>query len=363
VRATIQELAELVHGQVQGDGMAVVTDARSLRQAGPEDITFIENEKRLAGLRDCRAAAVVVPSDLPVRDSDLPRREGSPSGSNAAPALLRVTDPLVAFLAIVQHLRPRVEPLPPGIDPRAVVHPTVRLGADCVVQPLAVIGAGSTLGARCRIHSGAVIGRDCHLGDDVVLYPNAVLYDGTLLGDRVIVHAGAVLGADGYGYRFQLGRHVKVPQLGWVEVGDDAEIGAGTTIDRGTIDATRIGPGTKIDNQVQIGHNCQIGAHNLLVSQVGIAGSTTTGQYVVIAGQVGIADHVEIGDQVLIGAKAGIFRDIPSGERMLGCPATPENRQKRLVLSIERLPGVIQDVRRIKEHLGLTDEELGRQAG
>jgi UDP-3-O-[3-hydroxymyristoyl] glucosamine N-acyltransferase len=354
VRITIHELAELVQGTLQGDGTAVVTDARSLHQAGPEHITFLENDKHLGKLKGCRAAAVVVPASLSVHDTDLPL---------PAPALLRVKDALCSFLAIVQHLRPKVEPLPAVIDARAAVHSTARIGPDCVVQPLAAIGEDSVLGARCQIHSGAVIGRNCRLGDDVVLYPNSVLYDGTVLGDRVIVHSGAILGADGYGYRFHQGRHAKVPQLGWVEVGDDVEIGAGTTIDRGTIDATRIGPGTKIDNQVQIGHNCQIGAHNLLVSQVGIAGSSRTGQYVVIAGQVGIADHVEIGDQVLIGAKAGVFRDIPSGERMLGCPATPENRQKRLVLSVERLPNVIQDVRRIKEHLGLTDEELGRQAG
>src|SRR5204862_5130966 len=152
---------------------------------------------------------------------------------------------------------------------------------------------------------GAVVGRDCRLGDDVTLYPNAVLYDGTVLGDRVIVHGNAVLGADGFGYRFHDGRHVKVPQLGHVEVGDDVEIGACTTIDRGTFQATRIGAGTKIDNLVQVGHNCQIGQHNILVSQVGIAGSTTTGNYVVMAGQVGVADHLHIGDGASLGAQSG----------------------------------------------------------
>ena len=151
-----------------------------------------------------------------------------------------------------------------------------------------MVGEGSVLGARCRLHSGVVVGRNCRLGDDVVLHPHVVLYDGTILGNRVIVHANAVLGADGFGYRFQGGRHVKMPQFGSVEIGDDVEIGAGTTIDRGTFQATRIGAGTKIDNLVQIGHNCQIGKHNLFVSQVGIAGSCSTGDYVVMAGQVGV---------------------------------------------------------------------------
>ena len=144
---------------------------------------------------------------------------------------------------------------------------------------------------------GAVVGRNCRLGDDVTLHPHAVLYDDTVLGNRVIVHANAVIGADGFGYRMQDGRHVKMPQFGCVEIGDDVEIGAGTTIDRGTFQATRIGAGTKIDNLVQIGHNCQIGRHNLFVSQVGIAGSCSTGDYVVLAGQVGVADHVHIGDR------------------------------------------------------------------
>src|SRR5205807_1025225 len=183
---------------------------------------------------------------------------------------------------------------------------------------------GSILGARCQVHPGAVLGRHCRLGDDVVVYPNAVLYDGTVLGSRVIIHANAVLGADGFGYRQQSGKHVKVPQLGHVEIADDVEIGACSTIDRGTFDATRVGEGTKIDNLVQIGHNCQIGRHNLLVSQVGIAGSSSTGDYVVAAGQAGIVDHVHIGQGAVIGGQSGVSKNVPAGQRVLGAPARPE---------------------------------------
>jgi UDP-3-O-[3-hydroxymyristoyl] glucosamine N-acyltransferase len=201
-----------------------------------------------------------------------------------------------------------------------------------------------------------VIGRFCQIGDDVVLYPNVVLYDGTVLGNRVIIHGNAVLGADGFGYRLQNGRHVKVPQLGHVEIGDDVEIGACTTIDRGTFQATRIGAGTKIDNLVQVAHNCQIGRHNLLVSQMGIAGSSSTGDYVVAAGQVGIVDHVHIGDRVIIGGQAGVTKDVPAGQHILGSPATPERDQKRIMMSLEKLPEIRRELRRIKQHLGLKDD-------
>jgi UDP-3-O-[3-hydroxymyristoyl] glucosamine N-acyltransferase len=271
--------------------------------------------------------------------------------------LIRVADPLSAFVAIVRRLHGRPEPPPVGIDPRAAVDPTARIGAGASIQPFASVGAGSVLGARCRLYPGAVVGRDCRLGDDVTLYANTVLYDGTVLGHRVIVHGNAVIGADGFGYRFQNGRHVKVPQLGHVEIGDDVEIGACSTIDRGTFQATRIGAGTKIDNLVQVGHNCRVGRHNLFVSQIGVAGSSTTGDYVVIAGQAGIVDHVHIGDGAVIGAKAGVTKDVPAGQKMLGAPATPEREQKRILMTLERLPEIRRDLRRIKQRLGIADDE------
>jgi UDP-3-O-[3-hydroxymyristoyl] glucosamine N-acyltransferase len=212
------------------------------------------------------------------------------------------------------------------------------------------------IGARCRIYSGVAIGARCRLGDDVTLYPNAVLYAGTILGNRVTVHANAVLGADGFGYRTQNGRHVKVPQLGHVEIGDDCEVGACTTIDRGTFAATRVGEGTKIDNLVQIGHNCQIGRHNLFVSQMGIAGSSSTGDYVVVAGQAGIVDHVHIGERAMIGAQAGVTKEVPPGLRVLGSPATPEREQKRALMTMERLPEMRKDIQRIKQQLSMSDQ-------
>ena len=181
-----------------------------------------------------------------------------------------------------------------------------------------------------------------------------------ILGDRVTVHANAVFGADGFGYQFENGRHVKVPQLGHVEIGSDVEIGACTTIDRGTFGATRIGEGTKIDNLVMIAHNCQIGRHNILVSQMGMAGSSRTGDYVTIAGQVGVVGHVHIGDRCTIGGQAAVTKDVAAGSRMLGSPATPEREQKRMLMALSRLPELKRAVRRILRHLDLAADQSAR---
>jgi UDP-3-O-[3-hydroxymyristoyl] glucosamine N-acyltransferase len=348
VAITVRQLAELVHGQVLGDSELVISAARPLREARPGNVTFVEDDKHAPQLADCSASAAVVPHCV----------------SAAGKTLIRVADPLAAFVTVVRHLHGRAEPPPHGIDPRAAVHPTAQIGPDPSVFPFAVVGEGSVVGARCRIHSGAVVGRFCRLGDDVTLFANAVLYDDTVLGNGAIVHAGAILGADGFGYRFQNGRHAKVPQLGNVEIGADVEVGACTTIDRGTFGPTRVGEGTKIDNLVQIGHNCQVGRHNLLVSQMGMAGSGSTGEYVVIAGQVGVVGHVHIADRAVIGAKAGVTKDVPAGQRMLGAPATPEREQKRILMSLEKLPDLRRDLRRLMQHLGLDDaddKESGNQ--
>jgi len=346
VQVTVSELAALVNGRVHGEERTLA-DARPMNEAGPDDITFIESDRNVRHLKNCRARTALVPESLAGRRHELLGADGKPL------TLIEVKDPLTAFVTLVRHFHGQPTLPPPYIDPRAGIHPGARIGPDATLEPFAVVGEGSILGARCRLYSGAVVGRNCRLGDDVVLHPHAVLYDGTILGNRVIVHANAVLGADGFGYRFQGGRHVKMPQFGTVEVGDDVEIGAGTTIDRGTFQATRIGAGTKIDNLVQIGHNCQIGKHNLFVSQVGIAGSCSTGDHVVLAGQVGVADHVHIEDQVVVGARSGVVRDVPAGEHMLGAPAKPEGEEKRILLSLARLPELCRDVRRMKHQLGL----------
>jgi len=334
---TVRELAELVQGKVQGDAEQVVQAARPLLEAGAGDITFIDDEKYLAHLPSPRPAAVVVHWSVTL--------DGC--------ALVRVDNPREAFFAIHQALHAPVAALPRGIHPSATIDPSARVAEDAWVAAGVSIGADCVIGARCQVHPGACIGRDCRLGDDVVLYPHVVLYDRCVLGQRVIIHANAVIGADGFAYNSTSGRHIKIPQLGHVEIADDVEIGACATVDRGAFGATRVGAGTKIDNLVMIGHNCQIGRHNLLVSQVGIAGSVTTGDYVVMAGQVGIADHLHIGDRSVLGAKAGIHKDVPHDQRMLGAPATSDREQMRIMMSLEKLPEIRKDIKKIKQQLGL----------
>jgi UDP-3-O-[3-hydroxymyristoyl] glucosamine N-acyltransferase len=322
VTTTLGALATLIGGQLVGDPDLPIHAARPINDAGPGDITFLDGDKHLARLAECPAAAAVV----------------GPSVAVEGKALIRVADPLAAFVTVVTHFRgPAVED-ETGISPQAAIHPSATVGPGARIAPFAVVGANAVVGARCRLAAGSVVGRNCRLGDDVTLHPHVVLYDETRLGDRVTIHANSVIGGDGFGYRVQNGGHVKVPQLGTVEVGDDVEIGACTTIDRGTFGPTRIGAGTKIDNLVMIAHNCQVGRHNILVSQVGMAGSSSTGDHVVIAGQVGIVDHVHIGDRSVIGGQAAVTKDVAPGSRMLGSPATPERDQKRILMSLLHLP-------------------------
>jgi UDP-3-O-[3-hydroxymyristoyl] glucosamine N-acyltransferase len=343
---TVRELASLVGGEVIGDGDQVIVAARPLSDAAAGDITFLEDEHFLPRFHASGASAAIV----------------SPAVPTNGKTMVRVKEPLMAFIAIVQKLHPRPAAAFAGIHPTASIHPSAKLAADLAVGPYAVIGEGCVIGARCRIYAGAVIGNYCRLADDVTLYSHVVLYDHCSIGNRVIIHANAVIGADGFGYRTVRGQQVKVPQLGCVEIADDVEIGACTTIDRATFGATRIGVGTKIDNLVMIGHNCQIGRHNLFVSQVGIAGSVTTGDYVVMAGQVGIADHLHIGDRSILGAKAGVHKDVGPDQRMLGAPATPDKEQMRIMMSLEKLPEFRREIKKIKQFLGLTDDEKEKAA-
>jgi UDP-3-O-[3-hydroxymyristoyl] glucosamine N-acyltransferase len=335
--STVRELAALVGGEVHGNGDLPIHAARAVTDAEFGHITFAETDKHFNELHASRATAAVVPTTAPANGK----------------ALIRVPDPRAAFLVIAGHLHVRPDPPPHGIDPLAVVHATALIGPEASVGPFAVIGEGCVIGARCRIGSGAVLGRDCRLGDDVALFPHVVLYDGTVLGNRVVIHAHAVLGADGFGYRFENGRHVKIPQLGFVEIADDVEIGAGATIDRGTFGPTRVGTGTKIDNLVMIGHNCRIGRHNIMAGQVGLAGSCNTGDYAVLAGQAGIADHVSIGAGAVVGAQTGVSKDVPPKQRVFGTPALPLQDQKRVVASLVNLPDLRKRLRAVEKHLGL----------
>lgn len=333
---SLAELAALVGGRVQGDGATSVTGAATIRDARPGDITLADSPKFVGLLAACPAAAVVLPTSL--------------AAELDKPAL--VTDDVHAtFARIVLHFRPSRLAGAAGISPQAWVSPQARLAADVTVHAGTTIADDVEIGAGTVVHSGVRILPGCRIGAGCTIFPNVVLYENTLLGARVIVHAGAVLGAYGFGYATKGGRHLLSPQLGYVEIGDDVEIGAGTTVDRGTYGATVIGEGTKIDNQVMIAHNCRIGRHNMICSQVGVAGSCTTGDYVVMAGQVGVRDHVNIGDRVIIGAKSGVMTDLASGQQYLGAPAVVEREEMRLVAAIHKLPEMRKELRELRRLL------------
>ena len=335
---TVRQLAELVQGKVIGDGDLLIQAARSLQDARPGDITFAETEFYADKLQRSQAVAAVVPPKLRV----------------IGKTLIEVADPLMSFVFIVQHLQGKTQHQPTGIDARAIVHASARVGAEPSIDPFASVGENTLIGARCRLFQNVFIGKNCRIGNDVVLYPNVVIYDDTVIGDRVAINANSVIGADGFGYRFQQGRHVKVPQLGNVIIGNDVEIGANTAIDRGTFGPTTIGDGTKIDNLVQIAHNCIIGKHNALAAQVGIAGSSSTGNYVFMGGQAGISDHVHVSDGAMFGAKTGVFQDVPAGQRMFLNPAQEHRQAARVVVCLKKLPEMRKDLLRILKELNLT---------
>ncbi len=345
---TLESLATHVGGTVQGLGETLITGAAALEAARSGDISFVADRTHLNRLEGCQASAIVVDPQIAAdpRLAKFPR--------------LVITEPQGAFLAIAQHLRPPRSRPKPGIAPQAIISPTATIGPDCWIGPGAVIGDDVVVGARCEIHPGVVIGAGSKLGNDVTLYPHAVLYAETIVDDRAIIHAGAVLGADGFGYKFVQGAFEKIPQLGWVHIEADCEIGAGTMVDRGMIGPTVIGRGTKLDNMVQIAHNCQIGKHNIFASQVGLAGSCVTGDYVRIGGQVGVKDHVTLNSGCSIGAKGGVHKDIPAGETWIGYPATPEAEQKRLVFSLKRVPEMRDQLKAMEARVTELTTKLNR---
>lgn len=340
---TLLEIAHLIGGRLTGDGSLPISGAATISDAQPGDLTLAENAAFAAQLATSQASAVVVPPE--VHPENLP--------------YITVDDVHAAFTQVVLMFRPRRPAKPVGISPQAIISATAKIGPDTNIHPRAVIGDDVEIGARCTIYPGVRILAGCRIGDDVTIFPNAVLYEDTVVGPRCIIHACAVLGAYGFGYKTVEGRHRLAAQLGNVVLEADVEVGAATTIDRGSYGPTLIREGTKIDNHVMIGHNCRIGRHNLLCSQVGIAGSTTTGDYVVIAGQVGVRDHVHIGDRAMLGAKAGVKGDVPAGAAYFGVPATPQREQTELLAAFAKLPELR---RRVKELQRCVEELKQEQA-
>lgn len=337
---TAADIAAAVNGRLIGDADARVSAVAPLDRAGPGELSFLASAKYAALFASSRAGVVLVAPEL--ADS---------AGRTAARVI--VAKPHEAMLAMLPRLY-RAPARQAGIHQTAELGRGVRLGADVAVGPFAVVGDGAVLGDRTSIGAQCVVGAGVEIGADCALYPSVTLYPGTRLGQRVMVHAGARLGSDGFGYVFREGRHEKIPHVGRCIVGDDVEIGANTTIDRGSIDDTVVGAGTKIDNLVHVAHNVRIGRLCLLMAQVGIAGSTHIEDGCILAGQAGIAGHATIGKGARIGAQAGVFGDVPAGETWSGYPARPHREAMKAQGALFRLAALMRPIERLLQ--SKTDE-------
>lgn len=342
---TADQLAVQLRGEVCGDGAVPLTGCACAAKARAGDLVFAESETHFAAAEHSQASAILVAGPF----------------TSANKVLIRVPNARTAMASVLQLFAPP-EDLPAGIHPSAVIAESAHIDPTAHIGPHCVVGARVRLGARSALFGGNHIASDCQIGDDVRLFPNVVLYARTHIGHRVSIHAGSVIGSDGYGYVFDAGRHRKVLQLGNVIIQDDVEIGAQVAIDRGALEATVIGQGTKIDNLVHIAHNVVLGQHCLILGQVGFAGSTRLGDYSVVASQAGIAGHLELGRQVTIGAKSGVMRDIPDGGKVLGIPAAPDRQAKRQMIAVQQLPGLIHKLRELERDVQQLKDQAGEGA-
>ena len=337
VSFTLQELANTSGGKLVGDPKLEITGAASLADATSGEISFFANRKYIGVLRKTRASAVFVPPDF---------------AETLAAAQIRVSNPTKAFEQVVIKFVPKPVAFEPGIHPSATVSPDVHFGKRVSIQPNAVIEAGSRIGDDTIIGAGSYIGHESTIGSACLIYPLVTIRERSRIGSRVIIHSGAVIGADGFGFEMVDGRQQKIQQLGIVQIDDDVEIGANTTVDRARFGRTWIQQGVKIDNLVQIAHNVVIGKNSIIVAQTGISGSTRVGERVVMGGQVGIVGHIEIGDGAAIGAQSGIAKSIQDGV-WFGSPAVPLAEAQRQIAWIHRLGKLFARVKEIEKKLGL----------
>ena len=327
---TVNELARLVGGEAEGATTRIISGVAPLENAGEGDASFLESERNLKQAIASRAGCLLTPPGL-----DLPKK-----------TVIRVRNPRYGFAQIIQVFFPP-SPRQPGIHPTAQIGDNVTLGTEVAIGAYAVIGEGTRIGARSSIGAGCVLGEKIVLGEDCLLYPRVTLYAGTRIGCRVILHSGCVVGSDGFGYVMEAGQYHKFPQIGGVEIADDVEIGSNSTVDRGALEDTRIGRGTKIDNLVQVGHTVQIGANCVVASQTGISGSSVIEDYVVIAGQVGLGDHARVQKGAILGGQCGILphKTVRAGQTVWGTPARPIREQLEQQALVARLPRLFQQIR------------------
>lgn len=341
MRMTLAQIAELLGSTVEGDTTLVMTSVASLESAGPSDISFVANAATLRRLAGSRAGAVVAPPGLDVDDRPVIRH--------------KVPHFAMATLVAVAH----PEPPPSGrVHELASVAPDVVLGEDVTVDAFAVVGAGATLGDGARIGAGSYVGAGSTIGPGTLLHPGAVVRERVQTGRDCVIHPGAVIGGDGFGFVRYEGRHRKVPQVGGVVLGDEVEIGSNACVDSGTLDPTVVGDNTKIDNLVQVGHNCRIGKRVILCGQVGIAGSTTIEDDVTMAGQAGATGQITIGAQSMIGAKSAALSNVKPGSVVGGVPSMPLVEWRKASKAFRHLPDLRKEVRALRKQLAALEARL-----
>jgi UDP-3-O-[3-hydroxymyristoyl] glucosamine N-acyltransferase len=347
---TLGELAEYVGGRVCGDSEVIIKSAATLGRADEGDISFLTNRKYEKQLRTTKASAVIVGKETPA----------------VSVPLLIAEDPYYAFMQIMVLLHGHRKHKKVGISPKASISDSAKIGTDCHIHDFVTVDDRAMIKDGCIIYPGVYIGRDVQIGSDSIIYPNVAIYDGCKIGNRVIINANSTIGEDGFSYATHKGVHHKIPQTGIVVLEDDVEIGACCGIERGTLNDTVIGQGSKLGDMVTIGHGSRIGSNCLLVAQVGIAGSTTIGHSCTIGGQVGIVGHINIGNNVTIAAQAGVINNVPDNKVILGAPAVDANLGKRAYSMIQYLPEMRQNIRdlqsRFKQIISSTETDIEEPA-
>ncbi len=338
---TLAQLADKIGGTVDGDGGVVITAAAPIESAGPADISFVANERYAKYVASTCAGALVLHPKVPCTRVPVIRHE----------------NPYLAFACIVDFLYPDEPLVAPGNDPSAVISASAEVDTGAGIGPLCHVRDGARIGKGTELVSSVFVGRNVTIGEGCRIYPGVCIMDGTTIGNRVIIHSSTVIGSDGFGFAESKTGLKKIKQVGWVEIGDDVEIGSNCSIDRGALGPTRIGNGTKIDNLVQIAHNVEIGRHSIIVSQVGISGSTKVGNGVILAGQVGVIGHLEIGDGVRVAAQSGVAKSVEAGKTVFGSPARDIMETKRIEAALGRLPELLKRVRHLESKLAGDEQD------
>lgn len=334
-----KQIAEMLGGVVEGNPEVKLSNFNKIESAGPQDLTFLSNPKYSHFVSSSRAGAILVANDF------------QPAEGTSA-TLIRVENPYVALAQLMRMVDALLNPQPTGVEDPAFVAPGVEIADDCYVGAFAYIGAGTTIGRGAKIYPQAYIGRGVKIGEGTIVYAGAKIYHGCRIGRDCIIHSGVVIGADGFGFAPEPdGTYQKIPQLGIVEIADNVEIGANTTIDRATMGRTFVGTGTKLDNLIQIAHNVEVGSNTVMAAQGGVAGSAKIGSNCMVGGQVGIAGHISIGDRVNIGAQSGLHSNTPSDQTIMGSPAVQARQWMRNMGYVNRLSELFQRVHTIEKSI------------